>query len=432
MRGDIFLSPKEADRSYIMNLVIQNRMTVRQASEQLNLSERQVYRLKGGLLQNGIAALAHKNRGRKPPNVLPESLRGRVLRLALTTYRDASLEHMSELLLTHDQISVSPKTIGRILKDAGIRNRHSHKASRRRRSRERAVAEGLLVQMDASPFFWLEDRGPYLHLHGAIDDATGRILGLCFREQEDTLGYFTVLRQIIDRHGVPRSLYTDGRNIFFSPKDQKLSLQDQLEGKTVTLTPFAKVAEKLNIQMIRAQSPQAKGRIERLWGTLQHRLVVEFRVANICSLEEANAFLPTFIEHFNHRFAVPAESPNPLYRDTPDSAFLRRAFCFEYERKADHGSSISFGGQRYQLVDKQGSILPLRPKSTVRVLHHLDGSIEARWGQNYYSLQALTVVVPVTAHAVCTTPHAIPASNHPWRKSYKTLTPRVASSQRNY
>ena len=134
MRGDIFLSPKEADRSYIMNLVIQNRMTVRQASEQLNLSERQVYRLKGGLLQNGIAALAHKNRGRKPPNVLPESLRGRVLRLALTTYRDASLEHMSELLLTHDQISVSPKTIGRILKDAGVRNRHSHKASRRRRS----------------------------------------------------------------------------------------------------------------------------------------------------------------------------------------------------------------------------------------------------------------------------------------------------------
>lgn len=422
MRGDIFLNRKESKRLYVMEQVLQGKLTIAQAAQLLGLSERQVKRLKGGMKVNGAAALAHKNRGRKPKHAVSGQVRDLVIHLALTDLAGASCEHMAELLALKHAISLSPRTIRRIIASAGIRNPHAHKRpARRRRSRTRMPQEGLLVQMDASPYAWLEERGPKMSLHGAIDDATGKVLGAHFRLEEDLIGYLHVFWQIVQNHGIPVSLYCDGHTIFFSPKKDKLTIEEELAGKTVALTRFGQVLSELGVNLIEAGSPQAKGRIERLWGTLQGRLVIEMRLAGISTPEEANAFLPGFIRRFNQRFAVEPADPCPAYSPTPPLELLEHTICLKDERKASNGSVISFSNHSYQLTDDRGNVVPLRAKSEVTVLTHLDGSISALYDGKRYGLQLFT---GKKAKATKDTqqapkppakPHR-PAPDHPWKQ----------------
>lgn len=350
-KGDIFLSRKEANRVYVMEKVVSGKMTIQQAAENLNLSERQIKRLKKGMKQEGVAFLAHKNRGRKPKHAIPQEVREQVISLYLEKLKDASCVHLSELLSERFGIKLSSRSIRRILSQAGIKNPHSRKMPKKRRSRTRMPQEGLLVQCDASPFAWLEKRGPELALHGIIDDATGKILGLYFRPNEDLYGYLQVLKQMVQNYGVPRSLYSDRHTIFFSPNKDKLSIEDELAGKKVSLTQFGKALEKLGINHIPARSPQAKGRVERLWGTLQSRLIIEMRLEGISSVEEANNYLPKFIERFNHRFGVAATDPDSAFKPAPPADLLVQIIAYREERKASNGSTISFYGKLYQLVD---------------------------------------------------------------------------------
>ena len=419
------MSKKESRRVYVMEQVMQGKITVRQAAEILGLSERQIKRLKAGIKEKGLAALAHGNRGRKPKHAVPDDVRARIVELALGEYRDASYQHMSELLEEHNGISLSSKTIGRILTEASIPHRHTHKATRRRRSRDRMPQAGMLVQLDASPFAWLEDRGPAMSLHGAIDDATGMVLGLYFRPEEDTLGYMHVLKQMVNKHGIPRSLYSDGHTIFFSPKHNKLSIEEELAGKKVNLTQFGRAIEQLNIGHIRALSPQAKGRVERLWGTLQHRLMVELRLANARTLEEANEFLVGFIGRFNRRFAVEAADPELAFTPAPDKDTLESIICFREQRKASRGSSISFKKTIYQLVDSNGAVVLLKPRSTVYVLRDLDGSLSAMYDGKCFALKTLAALEKATSNqpsagksraVVQPRKQHKPSSEHPWRK----------------
>lgn len=424
-KGDIFLNTKESRRVYVMEQVMQGKITVRQAAEVLGLSERQIKRLKAGIKEKGLAALAHGNRGHKPRHTIPDDVKAQIVELATEKYYDATYQHMAELLEEHDGICVSAKTIARILTEVGITNRHTHKAARRRRSRDRLPQAGMLVQIDASPFAWLEDRGPAMSLHGAIDDATGMVLGLYFRPEEDTLGYMHVLKQIIIKHGVPRSLYSDSHTIFFSPKRNKLSIEEELAGKKVNLTQFGRALEQLNIGHIRALSPQAKGRVERLWGTLQNRLVIELRLGNVCTLEEANEFLVSFIDRFNQRFAVAAAEPESAFTTAPDKEMLESIICFREERKASKGSSISFKRTTYQLVDSGGSVVLLKPRSTVYVLRYLDGSLGAMYGDKCFALRPLAGLEKTTPSQPSAEESRAkkqplkrhkPSPEHPWRK----------------
>jgi len=251
----------------------------------------------------------------------------------------------------------------------------SEKESRRGRSRSRMPQEGMLVQCDASPHDWLEGWYTRLCLHGAIDDATGKVLGLHFRPNEDLLGYLHVLRRMVGRYRVPRNLYSDGHTIFFSPKEDKLTIEEELKGERVKLTQFGQALNQLGITHIKARSPQAKGRIERLWKTLQSRLIVELRIANICTLEEANDFLDGFVRRFNSRFAIEAKDREHAFKPAPDEGLLNNIICIKMQRKASNGSTISYEGSTYQLVDHRGSVVPLKPRSTVYVTRHLDGSL---------------------------------------------------------
>ncbi|WP_243174585.1 ISNCY family transposase [Desulfofundulus sp. TPOSR] len=333
------MSAKESRRVFVIEQAVKGKITNRQAAEVLGLSERQVIRLKERMKADGVAGLAHKNRGRTPKHAVPKETKEKVVMLARGPLRDASCQQVAELLEEFYDITLSAKTIGRILKGAGIPLAHTHRSPRRKKSRDRMPREGLLSQFDASPFAWLEDRGPELTLHGSIDDATGKVQGLYFTLNESLFGYFQVLLQFF---GVPRSLYSDRHTIFFSPKKDKLSIEEELAGQTAPLTQLDRAIAELGINHIPARSPQAKGRIERLWGTLQSRLVVELRLAGVSTLEEANAFLPGFIQRFNRRFAVTPACPEPAYEPCPPPAKLEQILSLRQERKASRGSSISY------------------------------------------------------------------------------------------
>lgn len=418
MRGDVFLNQKESRRVFVMEQVLEGKLTNRQAAELLGLSERQIKRLKGGMRKEGVAALAHKNRGRKPAHTTPQAIRDRVVELVQTRYCGASYQHTAELLAEFDGITLSAKTVRRILSQAGLILNQHPKKHRRHRSRTRLPQEGLLVQCDASPFLWLEDRGPAMTLHGAIDDATGKILGLVFRPQEDLWGYLFLLDQILRHHGIPYSLYSDRHTIFFSPKKDKLSLEEELAGATAQLTQFGQALQDLDINHIPARSPQAKGRIERLWETLQQRLVVELRVAGISSLEQANRFLPRFIRKFNARFAVQPADPSTAFRPCPQPEALHRILTRREARQASQGSTISYCGHTYQLIDSRGRVVPLLPKSQVLVLTHLDYSHSALYNGRLYSLQELPSParkeqVPNPPAPSPRPPHK-PPKDHPW------------------
>lgn len=415
VRGDIFLNRKEARRVYVMEQVLQGNLTIRQAAEMLQLSERQVKRLKKGMKQEGVAALAHKNRGRTPKHTISKDIKDMVCSLATSIYKGASANHMAELLAENHRIKISAKSVIRILRSAGIIP-EPKKQRRYRRARDRAPQEGLLVQIDASPCNWLEDRGPGLSLHGAIDDATGKVLGLYFRPEEDLRGYFEVLMQVVRQNGVPRCVYSDRHTIFVSPNKDKLTIEEELEGKTVNLTQFGTALNELGISHIQARSPQAKGRIERLWGTLQSRLIVELRAAGISTLEEANAFLPKFIERFNQRFAVQPADPIPAYMPKPSDEMLRNIIAFRETRSVSNDSLITFHGSKYRLVNAEGRIIGLVPRSRVTILTRLDGSTRCIYQGQVYSLQEFKPE-PKVAHerprAAAQRGHK-PSPDHPW------------------
>jgi hypothetical protein len=205
----------------------------------------------------------------------------------------------------------------------------------------------MLLQIDGSPFDWLEKRGPKAALIGAIDDATGKILFLLFRPTEDQIGYLLLLRDIAQRFGRPMSIYHDRHTILRSPKQP--TLEEQLAGKT-PMSQIQRIMAELGIESIPAYSPQAKGRIERLWGTLQDRLTKELRLAGVTTLEEANAFLPSFMEHYNLRFAKEPQDSHNAWVPLPADLDIAYYFSVRETRtvRADH--CISFAGQLLQLL----------------------------------------------------------------------------------
>jgi len=284
----VTLSKKELKRYRVICQWIDGFITGREAAELLGISYRQVCRLKKRVLKEGEAGLIHKNRGRKPVHALPEETRRRILELHQSQqYKDCNDVHFAELLAKYEGIHISPSTVRRLRLQAHIQAKRKRRPSKVHRPRERKPQAGMLVQMDGSPHPWLEDRAEPMSLLAAIDDATGRIVAALFRPQEDTEGYFRLTQQMIEKEGIPMSVYTDRHMIFRSP-NEKQTIEQQLNGEPEPLSQFGQALKDLGVTHIHALSPQAKGRIERLFQTLQDRWVIEFRIRGVCTIEEAN------------------------------------------------------------------------------------------------------------------------------------------------
>ena len=252
-------------------MVIEGRCTAREGAWLVQLSERQVLRLKKGLREQGPAALAHGNRGRRPRHAIADQLRKEVIELATSLYRDYNHTHLQEKLEERHSISLSRRSVTRILTVAGLRSPRKRRARKHRSRRPRMPQEGMLLQVDGSNHDWLEGRGPKLVLVGAVDDATGDPVHAVFREHEDAAGYFLLLRDSIRRKGVPLAWYSDRHGIFQHNGKEPWTLAEELAGRRQP-TQVARALEELGINLILANSPQAKGRVERLWETFQDRL----------------------------------------------------------------------------------------------------------------------------------------------------------------
>ena len=359
------MTKKELVRVHVIKSLIEDKMTSRDAAEVLSLSERQIKRLKAGVKKDGEVFVIHKNRGRKPKHTIPGKIREEIVFLVRNKYKGVNYTHLAELLREEEGITVSQSSVSRILKAKGIKSPRKHKPPKPHRTRERKPQEGLLLQMDASPYEWLP--GIKCSLHGAIDDARGNITGLYFCEHECLNGYYEVKRQTILEYGLPVSIYVDRHTIFKAPSNARLTIYDELEGKTLAYTQFSRAMQELSVGMVYAYSPQAKGRIERLWGTLQDRLALELRLTGIKSLKEANAFLSGFIRQFNARFAVVPREPQSAYRPLEKHINIDYILCRKETRKASQGSTFSFGGLSYQL-SKNNQAVPLPNKAAITIL----------------------------------------------------------------
>lgn len=370
MMKKVTLNKKEQKRVIVLNKVLEGQMTGQEAAEMLGVSLRHTRRLIAGYRQAGAPALAHGNRGRPPVNKLAEPLIEEILRLAKAEYLDYNDTHFSEELVERHGIEVSTATVRRLRRAEGLGSPRKRRAPHHRRRRQRYPQTGMLLQVDGSKHDWLEGRGPWITLHAAIDDATNEVPWALFREQEDATGYALLLHHISQTHGLPLALYADRHNIFQSPKEP--TLEEQLEG----LEPrshLGRMMDELDIRIIGARSPQAKGRVERLFGTLQDRLVKELRRAEASTLEEANAALRNYLPRYNRRFMKPAAKDGSAYRACLTKAEANAQICFTYWRTVAKDHTIALFGYELALPH-----LPVRLNLAgrrVALRHRMDGRL---------------------------------------------------------
>jgi transposase len=328
MKETITLNTHEQKRLMVLNRLIVGQLTAAEAAEVLDLSERQVRRLLAAYRKEGEARLVHGNRGRKPVHCISEEVRRQVIHLATTTYAGCNYQHLRDLLAEREGIELSRASVRRILHAAEVSSPRRQRRRQHRRRRTRYPQEGMLVQIDGSQHAWLGDRGDFLTLLAAIDDATGKLVAAVFRQEEDAAGYFLLVQQLVRQHGRPLAFYHDRHGIFrqTSKATEADTLQEQLVGKQDP-TQFGRLLEELEITSIAARSPQAKGRVERLFGTLQDRLVVELRLAGASTLQQANQVLADYLPRFNAQFAVPAAREGSAYRPWSDQQDAVRSFA---------------------------------------------------------------------------------------------------------
>ena len=370
MKG-LTLTTKEQSRIQVLNGVLEGKVTAVEAAGLMEVSERHTWRLLAAYRKEGPAAVAHGNRGRKPATTTCLGTQQKVRELAKGPYAGLNHTHLTEMLAEREGIDLSRSTMRRILLAGGLRSPRIRRASKRYSRRERYPQEGMLLQIDGSRHDWLQGRGPYLTLIGAVDDATGTAPFALFRQQEDAHGYMLMLKDIIDHHGVPLALYSDRHGIFQrSPKEPE-SLAEQLRGRRDP-TQFGRALEELDIRLILAHSPQAKGRIERIWGSFQDRLVSELRLAGASTIEQANKVLWNFLPRFNQRFGVAPAQPGSAYRQLTPGVSLDATLCFKYLRTVANDNTVRFNGATIQLLADDLRASYARAK--VEVQERLDGS----------------------------------------------------------
>ena len=372
MKDMIQMTRSEQERAMICMAVLSGEMERGTAAAMLGISARQVRRVLAAYRQEGPAGVVHGNRGRAPVQTLSTAQRMRIVALAAGRYAGVNDTHLSELLAEEEGITVSRSTVRRLRVAAGLARPRTRRAPQHRSRRERMARAGMLVQIDGSQHRWLGAEASMVTLLAAIDDATGEVVGAHFRAQEDAAGYLALLLGVVRSVGCPQAVYHDRHGIFVRPARDRDTLAEQLAGAREP-TQVGRALQQLGIRSIQAHSPQAKGRVERLFGTLQDRLVVELRLAGVTTLEQATAFLPGFLARFNARFAVPAVDDTVAYRPLRPEQDVWQICCFAYQRVVANDDTIGFGGARWQLRPQAGRASLAR--ATVTVREHLDGSL---------------------------------------------------------
>ena len=334
---------RDARRLGVVQAAVQGKISSREGAEALGLSVRQFKRLRRRVCDHGVRGLVHGNRGRPSPRRMAVELRQRVVEFLTGTVK-LNDHHIADLLAEAGQ-PVSPASVRRVRRDLKLPAKRRRRPPQHRRRRTRVARRGALVLIDGSPFQWFEPQAPAISLLGAIDDATGEILALTFRPTEDLHGYVVMLGQLIRGHGVPLAFYGDRSGILVR-NDHHWSLEEELAGRQ-TPPQFGRMLEDLGVRFIAATSPQAKGRVERLWGTLQDRLAAELRLYGHTTIEAAQAYLAVFLRRHNRQRALaPAETTSAFRRAPRD---LDHILACRYRRTVARDNTVTIPGRWAQI-----------------------------------------------------------------------------------
>lgn len=415
------MSQKNIKRLDVLSRLLRKEMNGTRAADLLDISVRQIRRLKGIVERGGVKALIHGNTSKQSNRRIPEKEHSKIISLLHKHYADFKPTFASEKLAECHKIERSPKTIRTIMINEGLWIPKKQKGSEDHRSwRQRKAAYGEMMQFDGSYHDWLEDRGPKLCLLLAIDDATGKVPYAFFDHDEGVFPVFSFWKQYITAHGKPHSIYLDKFSTYKSTKPATEENHD-------TKTQFQRAMEELCIEPISAHSPQAKGRVERVFETFQDRLVKELRLAEVSTIEEAHLFLiEEFLPRFNKRFAVQPRSKENLHRPLAreERTVLDAIFSRQEERVIQNDFTFSFKNQWYQLHETQPVLV--RKRERVIVEERIDGSVHIRLKGKYL---AYTIVPkrqekrsvpwilsqqPQQQKRV----YAKPAADHPWRRQF--------------
>ena len=379
MRKDILtMSQRETGRLYVIQKAIEKEITQPDAGNLLRLSDRQVRRLVRRVRQEGAEGIIHRLRGQQGNRQTDPKTRTKVIKVYQREYSGFGPRLASEKLLEREKIKVNEETLRLWLIDEGLWKKQRMRKKKKRSRRPRKECCGEMIQMDGSHHDWLEDRGPKMVLMGYIDDATGRVYGK-FYDYEGTMPAMDSLKGYVKKNGIPRSIYLDKHSTYKINKVQRYKewpFRDKEE-----LTQFARSCRQLGIELIYAHSPQAKGRVERLFETLQDRLVKELRLEGVKTLEEANKLLVKYVSKFNKRFKVSAKNLSNLHRSAA-GLDLKEILSIQKEHVLRNDRTFVHNKQWYQVLDKT--------RANKVVLHEcLNGQIIVKCGKNRLSFKEI-------------------------------------------
>lgn len=365
----VTMSAQELDRLTVIERVLEKRLTQVEAGKQLGITPRQVRRLIGRFHRDGAAGLVSKKRGKRSNNAYPKDLKNAVIALVRQDYHDFGPTLIAEKLNEKHDIQLSRETIRQWLREAGIWKDRRQRRKRVHQPRYRRDCFGELIQIDGSQHRWFEGRGPRCTLLVYIDDATGRLMELRFTDSETTFDYFHSTRRYLERHGKPVAFYSDKHTVF------RVNNVGATSGNG--LTQFGRALHELNIDIIHANSSQAKGRVERVNKTLQDRLVKELRLEGIDTIDKANAFLPTFVEQFNAKFTKEPANPTDLHRPLSELDDLGEVLTWQEDRTVSRSLTVQYDRVVY-LLEPTDLAKDLQRKK-IRVYDYPDGTVAIRY-----------------------------------------------------
>ena len=372
------MSRKEWRKLDVVERIGRGELTIAEAAGALGISARQMKRVRKRVRRQGVAGLVHGNAGRSPRHKTPDAIRGHVLELRRGKYIGFNDQHFTEKLVEIEGIQLSRSSVRRMLRAASVEAVRGRRPQKHRRRRDRRPQAGQMILWDGSRHDWLEGRGPRLCLMAAIDDATGELLpGAHFVDQECTVGYLKVLRDIIQHKGVPLTAYMD-RHGSLKRNDTRWSIEEQLAGRRQP-TQVKRALDDLGIQVLYALSPQAKGRVERLWGVLQDRLVSEMRLAKARTVAEATAVLERYRADHNARFAIKPQDAHQAWRPCPDEDTADALCGLQYIRVVGNDNSVRIGKVTID-IPRNTRGRATYAKTYVTVRHLLDGRLRVFHG----------------------------------------------------
>lgn len=453
------LRMNEGYKFQVIKKLVETNGNKNNAALKLGCTRRHVNRMIQGYKDGGKSYFQHGNRGKQPAHTLPQETKQLIADLYLNKYHGANFTHFCDLLKRHESLVVSRSTLRTILMENMIisprATRKIKKETRRQLEAEQKQAKtkkeiatiqerivdledahprrprcayfGEMIQMDASQDVWFGSSKTYLHL--AVDDCTGSIVGAYFDKQETLNGYYTVFHQILTNHGIPHLFYTDRRTVFEYQSKKSPSIEED------TFTQFGYACKQLGVNINTTSVPQAKGRVERMFQTLQSRLPIELRLAGATTLEQANEFLNSYIKEFNALFALPIDYNKSVFETQPSLESINMTLAVLTKRKIDCGHCIRFENKYYKPINAQGLPTYYYQGTSCMVIKAFDGTLFTSIGEKVFALDEVpkhekksknfdfpqTVSKPKERY--------IPPMAHPWRENAFT---NFVKAQKHY